>query len=192
MTIKLLAAVILATGVFAGVVMNLPNNFGRVLHMRHSASAAQPVRASITGLQSLGLDPVDVPHFNTLPAIGVFAEGGGGYTSAQCAAALDANASSYMYNGHPINQETVPQNQQPHSPGSPATGITSPVNQTKPNVNSARVLRKRWLSLLGNGSAVYMDEAGGRTIHRNHGDDYSLGRVQVGDGRRHDSRSGNS
>jgi hypothetical protein len=38
-----------------------------------------------------------------------------------------------MYNGHPINRETVPENQQPHSPGSPADGITSPVNQTKPN-----------------------------------------------------------
>jgi hypothetical protein len=75
------------------------------------------------------------PHFTTQPAIGVFADGGGGYTSAQCAAALDASASSYMYNGHPINQETVPQNQQPHSPGSPATGVTSPVNQTKPNAN---------------------------------------------------------
>jgi hypothetical protein len=133
MTIKLLAAAILATGVFASVVMNLPNNFGRVLHMRHSASAAQPVRASITGLQSLGSDPVDVPHFNTLPTTGVFAEGGGGYTSTQCAAALDPNASSDMYNGRPINQETVPQNQQLHPPGSPADGITTPVNQTKPN-----------------------------------------------------------
>jgi hypothetical protein len=38
-----------------------------------------------------------------------------------------------MYNGHPINQETILQNQQPHAPGSPADGITSPVNQTKPN-----------------------------------------------------------
>ena len=78
-------------------------------------------------------DPVDVPHFSTQPAIGVFADGGGGYTSAQCAAVLDPNASSDMYNGHPINQETVPQNQQPHSPGSSTDGITSPVNQTKPS-----------------------------------------------------------
>jgi hypothetical protein len=87
----------------------------------------------IIGAQSLGSAPVDVPHFSTQPATGAFAEGGGGYASAQCAAALDANASSHMYNGHPINEESVPQNQQPHSPGSPADGITSPVNQTKPN-----------------------------------------------------------
>src|SRR5262245_9938478 len=80
-------------------------------------------------------DPFDVPHFSTQPATGVFADGRAGYTSAQCAAALDANASSDLYNGHPINQETVPQNQQPHSPGSPADGIASPVNQTKPNAS---------------------------------------------------------
>jgi hypothetical protein len=131
-TTKFLAAAILATGVFASVVMNLPNNFRRALHMA-SASAAQLMRTSITGLQSLASDPVDLPHFNTLPATGIFAEGGSGYTSAQCAAALDPNASSDMYNGHPINQETVPQNQQPHPPGSPADGITTPVNNTKPN-----------------------------------------------------------
>jgi hypothetical protein len=77
--------------------------------------------------------PVDVKHFSIQPAIGVFADGGGGYTSAQCAAALDPNASSDSYNGHPINQETIPQNQQTHSPGSPADGITTPVNQTKLN-----------------------------------------------------------
>jgi hypothetical protein len=87
----------------------------------------------ITGPQATGSGPVDVPRFSTQPATGVFADGGGGYTSAQCAAALDPNASSDTYNGHPINQETVPENQQPHSPGSPADGITSPVNQTKPN-----------------------------------------------------------
>lgn len=78
---------------------------------------------------------VDMPHFSTRPATGVFSDGGGGYTSAQCAAALDPNASSDMYNGHPINQETISQNQQPHSPGSPADGITSPPNQTKPNTS---------------------------------------------------------
>lgn len=78
-------------------------------------------------------DPVDAPHFLTQPATGVFADGGGGYTSAQCAAALDPNASSDIYNGHPISQETVPENQQPHSLSSPPDGITSPVNQTKPN-----------------------------------------------------------
>lgn len=78
--------------------------------------------------------PLDAPHFSTQPATGAFADGGG-YTSAQCAAALDSNASSDMYNGQPINQETVPQNQQPHSPGSPPDGITSPVNQTKPSAS---------------------------------------------------------
>lgn len=77
--------------------------------------------------------PADAPHFSTQPATGVFAGGGGGYTSSQCAAALDHNARSDMYNGHPINQETVPQNQQPHSPGSPTDAITTPVNQTTPN-----------------------------------------------------------
>jgi hypothetical protein len=83
--------------------------------------------------KNLRSDPVDVPHFSTQPAAGVFADGGGGYTSTQCASALDPNAPSDMYNGHPINQETILQNQQPHAPGSPADGITSPVNQTKPN-----------------------------------------------------------
>lgn len=78
-------------------------------------------------------NPTDLPHFSTQPATGVFADAGGGHTSAQCAAALDPAAVSEVYNGHPINQETVPENQQPHSPGSPADGITSPVNQTKPN-----------------------------------------------------------
>lgn len=87
----------------------------------------------MTGPQSTGSDPVDVTHFSTQPVAGVFADGGGGYTSAQCAAALDPNASSDVYNGHPIKQETVPENQQPHAPGSPADGIITPVNQTKPN-----------------------------------------------------------
>jgi hypothetical protein len=100
-----------------------------VVNLRHKYSSAPRMKP----VQSLASNPFDVPHFSTQPAIGVFAEGGGGYTSAQCAAAVDANASSFMYNGHPINQETVPENQQPHSPGFPATGITSPVNQTKPN-----------------------------------------------------------
>ena len=87
------------------------------------------------GSQSSGSVPVDVMHFSTQPGTSVFAEGGGGYTSAQCAAALNPNASSYMYNGHPINRETIPQNQQTHSPDSPGDGITSPVNQTKPNAS---------------------------------------------------------
>jgi hypothetical protein len=82
---------------------------------------------------NLSSHPAGVPRFSTQPATGIFAESGGGYTSAQCAAALDLNASSDMYNDHPMNQETVPENQQPHSPGSLADGITSPVNQTKPN-----------------------------------------------------------
>src|ERR1051326_1544445 len=83
---------------------------------------------SLSGMASA---PVDVPHFSTQPATGIFADGGGGYTSAECAAALDANASSYMYNGDPINQETVPQNQQPHPPGSSATGIASPRSEER-------------------------------------------------------------
>lgn len=89
----------------------------------------------ITGARPPASDPMDTAHFSTRPATGIFAEGGGGYTSAQCAAALDPSASSDMYNGHPVNQETVPQNQQTHSPGSPARGITSPVNQTRPNAS---------------------------------------------------------
>lgn len=76
---------------------------------------------------------VDVPHFSTQPATGIFADGGGGHSSAECAAVLDSNASSDMYNGRPVNQETVPENQQTHSPGSPPDGVTTPVNQTKPN-----------------------------------------------------------
>ena len=135
MIMKLLFAAAILACIFAGVVMNLPHNFRRAPHTMSSSGSAQPARSSgdITVAQSLGSDPVDVPHFETQPATGIFADGGGGYTSAECAAALDVNASSYMYNGHPINQETVPQDQQPHSPGSPADGITTPVNQTKPN-----------------------------------------------------------
>jgi hypothetical protein len=93
------------------------------------ATAPETMKAEV---RSPATAPFDIAHFSTQPATGVFADGGGGYTSAQCAAALDPDSSSHMYNGHPINQETVPQNQQPHSPGSPADGVTSPVNQTKP------------------------------------------------------------
>jgi len=100
-------------------------------HVAHSTSSGLPLKSG-GGIRSAGSDPTNVPYFSTQPAIGVFADGGGGYTSAQCAAALDGHASSHVYNGHPINQETVPENQQPHSPGSPADGIISPVNQTKP------------------------------------------------------------
>lgn len=74
-------------------------------------------------------------HFSTEPATGVFADGGGGRTSAQCAATIDSNASTDIYNGHPINQETVPQNEQAHSQGSVADGVTMPVNQTQPNAS---------------------------------------------------------
>jgi len=98
--------------------------------------STHPARAVDTGgTQIFPSDPVDVPHFSIQPARGVFAEGGGGYTSAQCAAALDSDASSRIYNGHPITQETVPENQQPHTPGSPRDAITSAVNQTKPNAS---------------------------------------------------------
>ena len=87
------------------------------------------------GPQPSGSAPVDVTHFFTKPATGVFANDGGGYTSSQCAAALNPNASSDMYNGQPVDQETVPLNQQTHSEGSPADGVTTPVNQTKPNAS---------------------------------------------------------
>jgi hypothetical protein len=94
------------------------------------------IRPTLTNINraspSLAPDVVDAPHFSTQPATGVFGDGGHGYTSAQCTAALDGDASSHTYNGRPINQETVPPNSQPHSPGWPADGVTSPVNQTKP------------------------------------------------------------
>jgi hypothetical protein len=77
--------------------------------------------------------PVDSPHFTTQPATGVFAEGGGGYKSAQCAAALDSSAAKYIYNNHPIDQETVRENQLPHPQGRPADGVTTAVNQTTPS-----------------------------------------------------------
>jgi hypothetical protein len=110
----------------------------------HSALSLQTKAAAISpkteaAVESITVSHVpvsvraDAPHFLTQPATGVFADGGGGYTSARCAAAVDAIASSDMYNGRPINQETVPENQLQHAPGSPADGITSPVNQTKPN-----------------------------------------------------------
>ncbi len=134
---KALVATIISAAVIISAVVNLRHKYSSAPHMKSVALSSQLVRTSvdITVAQSVAADPVDVSHFSTQPAIGVFAEGGGGHTSAQCAAALDANASSYIYNGHPINQETVPQNQQPHSPGSPGTGITSPVNQTKANAS---------------------------------------------------------
>lgn len=133
---KVLASLaVLAAGIATSVVMDLPHKLLSALQLKDSASSLHSLGTfeRTTVAPPLASDPVDVPHFSTQPATGVFADGGGGYTSAQCAAALDPNASSDMYNGHPINQETVPQNQQAHSPGSPADGIISPVNQTKPN-----------------------------------------------------------
>jgi hypothetical protein len=127
---------IITVSIVTGMVMNLPRDSFAAQHTNAAASSRQPVRMSeVPTIANLSRDPVDMPHFTTQPAIGIFADGGGGYTSAQCAAALDANASSYMYDGHPIKQETVPQNQQLHPPDSSATGITSPVNQTKPNAS---------------------------------------------------------
>ena len=122
---------VIAAGMVTSMSISLPHKFLSDLHTRHSATWRHSVTTSEAITVAQHLAPADMPHFSTQPATGVFAHGGG-YTSVQCAAALDVNASSYMYNGHPINQETVPQNQQPHSPGSPA-GATSPVNQTKPN-----------------------------------------------------------
>lgn len=133
---QVLAVILMITvSIVTGMVINLPHDSFANPHIKAPGSSRQPVRMSEGAtIAKLFPDPVDVLHFATQPAIGIFANGGGGYTSAQCAA-LDANASSYMYNGHPINQETVPQNRLPHPPGSPATGITSPVNQTKPNAS---------------------------------------------------------
>jgi hypothetical protein len=127
MRIKIIGAqAIVAAAIASSILVNSPNSF----------CWSSPIESGqAIPVASPSPTPIDVPHFNTLPSTGVFAEGGGGYTSAQCAAALDPNASSDMYNGHPINVETVPENQQPHSPGSPADGITTPVNQTKPNAD---------------------------------------------------------
>ena len=119
MTVKILVVIaILAAGIVGSVVMCSTSPGG-------NSGGTVPNPSSS--------NPADVQHFTTQPATGAFADSGGGHTSAQCAAVLDPTASSDMYNGHPINQETVPENQQPHSPGSPADGITSPANQTKPN-----------------------------------------------------------
>lgn len=132
----LVVILLITVSIVIGMVMNLPHDSFAAQHTKAPASSWQGARMSEGAtIAKLSRDPLDAPHFTIQPAIGIFANGGGGYTSAQCAAALDANASSYMYNGHPINQETVPQNQQPHPPGSSATGITSPVNQTKPNAS---------------------------------------------------------
>jgi hypothetical protein len=121
---------------FASILMmNPPQHFLRsvqIAEAARSAHVANPLGSGTRTAQSQLSGPIDVPHFVTQPATGVFADGGGGYTSAQCADALDAHASSDFYNGHPINEETVPQNQENHSEGSPADGITTPVNQTKP------------------------------------------------------------
>lgn len=116
----LLATALLATAIVSGVLM-CSGGLGRT-----SDGMPGPNPPS---------NGLDVQHFSTQPATGAFADGGGGHSSAQCASALDPNASSDLYNGQPLNQETVPENQQPHSPGSPADGITTPANQTKPNAS---------------------------------------------------------
>lgn len=125
---------IIVTFLVSSLLTNLPRNFLFAPQSHVTAISPSTVRISkgIT-VANPSSPPSDVPHFSTQPATGVFADDGGGYTSAQCAAALDADASSHLYNGHPINQETVPQNQQQHFPGSPADGITTPVNQTRPS-----------------------------------------------------------
>src|SRR3954447_8435514 len=132
----LVVILLITVSIVTGMVMYLPHDSFATPHTKAPVGSWQVARMSEGDtIAKLSPDPVDVPHFTTQPAIGIFANGGGGYTSAQCAAALDANSSSYIYNDHPINQETVPQNQQPHPPGSSATGFTSPVNQTKPNAS---------------------------------------------------------
>src|SRR5215471_2917608 len=128
------ATAVVAAGLLASAVMSLPNNFLSALQRRASASSKMSERIPERMTEATpSSHPLDLPHFSTQPASGVFANDGGGHTSAECAVALDANASSDMYAGHPINRETVPANQLPHSPGSPPDGITSPVNQTKPS-----------------------------------------------------------
>ena len=120
------AKAVIAAGIVSSMVVNTLHSFRS--HPQIKAGKGVPAAY-------LSSSPVDVTHFSTQPATGVFAEDGGGYTSAQCASALDPNAFSRMYAGHPIDQETVAQNQQPHSPGSPDNGGTSAVNRTKPNAN---------------------------------------------------------
>jgi hypothetical protein len=133
----LAAIVVIAAGILTKKVMNLQHDSAPSLEMKGAGISPQTEAAAenlmVAHVQASA--PVDAPHFSTQPATGVFADGGGGYTSAQCAAALDASAASHMYNGHPISRETVPENQQAHSSGSAADGITTPVNQTKPNAS---------------------------------------------------------
>jgi Putative Ig domain len=121
------------TGVISGT-PNTSGNFSFGVRVQDSSSSAQTASAPelINTTGTTGSGPVDVAHFSMQPATGVFAEDGGGYSSAQCAAALDPHAASDIYNGHPINQETVPENQQSHAVGVPNDGITTPANQTKP------------------------------------------------------------
>lgn len=118
------ATALIVAGIVSIVVANL-----------HDSASSKLSARTFDGMTvaSSSSRPMDMPHFSTQPATGIFADGGGGRTSAECATVIDSSASSDIYNGHPVNQETVPQNQQPHSPGSPPDGITSPVNQTKPN-----------------------------------------------------------
>src|ERR1051326_627718 len=100
MRIKIIGSrAVIAAAIASSMLVSSPNSFGWS-PPTESGKAIQVASPSPT--------PVDVPHFFTQPAIGAFADGGGGYTSTQCAAALDPNASSDMYNGHPINVETVP------------------------------------------------------------------------------------
>jgi hypothetical protein len=128
--------VIVTAVVLAGGATHLKRDSAPSLGVKVAATLPQTQGAENVTLSNIPASfPAAPAHFFTQPATGVFADGGGGYTSAQCAAALNPDASSYLYNGHPISQETVPQNQQPHSPGSPADAITSPVNQTKPNAS---------------------------------------------------------
>jgi len=120
------AQAVIAAGIVSSMVVKSPTSF-------RSSAPITAERGSPAA--SLSSAPFEVPHFFTQPATGVFAEGGGGYTSAQCASVLDRNAFSRMYDGHPIDQETVAENQQSHSMGSPADGITTAVNRTKPNAD---------------------------------------------------------
>src|SRR6476620_10230580 len=92
---ELLVAIVIGAAVIltAGAI-HLKQDFAPSLERKTAASQTQAAAENIMLAQAASV--LANPHFTTQPAIGVFADGGGGYTSTQCAAALDANASSYM------------------------------------------------------------------------------------------------
>src|SRR6185437_10576339 len=72
---------IIAVSIVTGMVTNLPHDSFADPDTKAPASSRQPVRMSEGAtIAKMSRDPVDVPHFTTQPAIGIFADGGGGYT----------------------------------------------------------------------------------------------------------------